>query len=305
MRWDDWPLLLAIAQGGSLAQAARDLKIDYTTVYRRLNEIERGLKLRVFERTRSACTPTAAGARLLEGAAQAREAMDSALLDVAGADARLAGGIRFTTIASIAEWVLMPMLREFRQRYPLIQVELLESFAAVNLAQREADVALRFTNDPPPGMVGIKIGRAYSAVYASRAYLDERPGLSLAELDWIQACGSATSSAEARWYAEHVPGEQVVLKLNTGPAAQRAAANDIGLCMLICYLGDAAGLVRVTEPVHALDTDIWLLCHPNLRQVARIRAFLDFMRQALKAQLPLLQGQTSIVDPRPLRAVSA
>ncbi len=296
--WEDWRLILSIAKAGSMAQAARDLDIDYSTVFRRLKALESQLQARLFERTRARCTPTAAGARIIQAAEQAREAFDGALLDIAGIDTRLTGPIRFTTIPSLADWVLMPMLKDFIQQYPHIQVELVEAMARFNLTQREADIALRITRQPPENLVGQCLGEVYSAVYASADYLRQHPEAGLHDLHWIMPTADLVSRVELDWLQAHVSEDRISLVANTGLAGRQAALNDMGAVLLVCYLGDSAGLVRISPPIEEMSSALWLLTHPSIRQVARIRAFMQFFRERLKQALPMLQGQASLTELR-------
>jgi DNA-binding transcriptional LysR family regulator len=65
-----------------------------------------------------------------------------------------------------------------------------------------------------------------------------------------------------------------------------AVRDGIGLAVLPCYLGDAdPRLERIGEPISELATDLWLLTHPDLRRVARIRALMDFVAQSVKERL--------------------
>lgn len=299
--WDDLQLVEHIAREGSLAAAARSLEVDYSTVFRRLTALEKRLQTRLFERSRRACQPTPAGERLAEAAASAREAVDSALLDIAGADKRLSGTIRVTTIPSFAELVLIPLLARFRQRYPAITLEIVQSVALYNLSEREADVAIRFTPKPPDNLVGHRLGLVSNAVYASAEYLQKHPGASLSDMDWIVPVGEALSASEAEWHRKNVPEGKVAIRVNSGMAASRAAAQHMGLAMLVSYLGDAAGLVRVSQPVDRICPELWLLTHPHLRQVARIRAFLDAMKIELRALMPALGGLSSPQQLLPMR----
>ncbi len=300
--WEDWHLIDAIARGGTLAQAARNLDIDYSTVHRRLKGIERQVNARLFDRSRSSCSPTPAGERVIAAAAQAREAFDAALLDIAGEDARLTGSIRFTSFTSLAQWVLMPILARFHAAYPEIRVELLESNAALNLTRREADVALRYTRKPPDNLIGARVGRADSAAYAAADYLAGRPDCPLEQLDWIVPAPDVVLPEETQWHQRHVPPSRHVLHTSSGPAGLAAAHAGFGACVLICYLGGAGGLTRISPPIPELAADLWLLTHPSLRQVARIRAFVDFLKRELRELAPLLQGESGPVDlrgPRP------
>jgi DNA-binding transcriptional LysR family regulator len=70
-----------------------------------------------------------------------------------------------------------------------------------------------------------------------------------------------------------------------------AARAGIGVAALPCFLGDAASeLTRLGPPIPALGSELWLLTHRDLRQVARIRAFLDFMDRALRPMRALFEG---------------
>jgi DNA-binding transcriptional LysR family regulator len=77
-------------------------------------------------------------------------------------------------------------------------------------------------------------------------------------------------------------------------AALEAAKAGLGLTALPCYLGDAeASLRRVTPPLDELDSALWLLTHEDLRQVARVRAFLDAMAEALVREKRRLDGSAA------------
>jgi DNA-binding transcriptional LysR family regulator len=267
-------------------------------VFRRLKTLEKGLGVRLFDRGRATCNPTVAGARLILAAELAGEAFDRALLEIAGEHAELSGVIRFTTLASLAEWVVMPLLADFHKKHPAIRIELVESGAGINLTQREADVTLRISSLLPKNLVGRCLGPVYCVVYASREYLTDHPGMALRQMEWIVPTPDIVPPLEMQWIHRHVPPSKIALFANSSVAGQKAALNHMGLCVLICYLGDAAGLVRVSPPIESLSSSLWLLTHPRLRDVARIKAFMDFLGEALQAQKNLLQGEDSVLDIR-------
>src|SRR5262245_42515342 len=95
--WDDLRCVLEIARAGSLSGAARALGVEHSTVFRRLNAIEKRLGARLFERTRTGYVPTANG----ELTAAAASAMEAEALGIErrllGADERLSGVVRLAT----------------------------------------------------------------------------------------------------------------------------------------------------------------------------------------------------------------
>ena len=127
MNWDDLRFILAIARQGSLAGAARQLGVNHSTVFRRLNGVEKVLATRLFERLPTGYLPTAAGERLLARAERMDREADGLAREVAGLDRRLSGTVRLTTTASLAYYYVAPCLRAFHQDYPGVTVELVVS----------------------------------------------------------------------------------------------------------------------------------------------------------------------------------
>jgi len=73
---------------------------------------------------------------------------------------------------------------------------------------------------------------------------------------------------------------------------REAVLNGMGLTVLPCYLCDPDNrFVRIGRPIPELQTELWALTHPDLKSVTRIRAFLDFVFEAIAKKKPLLSGQ--------------
>jgi DNA-binding transcriptional LysR family regulator len=95
----------------------------------------------------------------------------------------------------------------------------------------------------------------------------------------------------ARWLRETLPEARVVQRVNTLVGMRELAKAGLGLAALPCYLGDPEpALRRVLPPVAEMASALWLLTHPDLRHVARIRAVLDVLGRWLAANADLLDG---------------
>ncbi len=289
--WDDLHLVLTIGRAGTLAGAARALALNHSTVFRRLGALEARIGVRLFERFRDGYSPTAAGEEMI--AVAARVDADVAAMErrLVGRDLRPSGLIRATTTDTLVEMV-MPMLAAFRARHPEITLELAASNVLFNLSRRDADVAIRPSQDPPDMLVGRRVATVAFAIYGAPAYLKRKPArLPLEQHDWIAPDDSLAHIAPARWLDAALPAAHVVVRANSLVTLLRAACAGLGLALLPCYMGDGERqLRRLGGPVQTLDSGLWLLTHPDLRRVARIRAFLDFMAPALARQVPLLAG---------------
>jgi DNA-binding transcriptional LysR family regulator len=298
--WDDLRIVLAVAQDGTLSDAARSLGVTHSTVFRRLGAIERRLGVRLFERFRDGYAPTSAGETVRVLAARFAEEISALERQLSGQDLRPSGIVRVTTTDTIGA-ILLPLLPQLRASYPDIRADIAVSNSMADLTHREADIAIRPTPDPPHTLVGRRITDIAHAIYASPNYLSRHSRRELAGYDWIGVDDSLRSTIIGRWMHENVPNESVTCRVDALPALRDAARAGMGLALLPCYLGDAAdGLQRATRKMPAVPCSaLWLLTHNDLKHTARIRAAMDFLAHALRSQRPLFEGRQSQPIPRP------
>lgn len=283
----DLRTLLAIAREGSLAGAARRLKVNHSTVFRRLGAIEARLETRLFERQDGSYVTTAAGEDLLRTAERVEAEVEGLERRLSGRDLRLTGSLRLTAPDDLAEVMVMPALVEFRARYPDITVELVIDNRMLNLTRREADVALRPTRQPPETLAGRRVATLASAVYTAAGTHSAAAGAP----SWIAWEEGAGPPAAAAWLAARVEGQAIGYRSNSLLNQASAVRAGLGRAVLPCFLGDSdAGLRRVAPPPPELTTELWLLTHPDLQRTARIRALLDLLYDALRQQRALFEG---------------
>ena len=186
------------------------------------------------------------------------------------------------------------ILAAFRRAHPGILIELAVSNAMFNLTRRDADVAIRPALEPPDAMIGRRVSAIAFAIYASPDYLASRR-LSVDDLRqcaWVVPDESLADSSVRRWMRATLPDVEVAVQVNSLLTARHVAAAGAGLAALPCYLGDSSPqLVRARAPIDEMATELWLLTHPDLRRTARVRAFTEFVAQALGRQKALLEGR--------------
>ena len=170
-QWDDIRFFLGVARAGSLSGAARVLDVGHVTVGRRVALLERRLAVKLFNRTPDGFSLTSAGQAILGQCA----AMESAARDVeriaAGRDSLAAGTVRLTTTEALAHRVVAPAIAALRKAHPALQVDLIVGVRTLDIARRDADVAVRFARPTAPGLVCRKLGEIGFSLYASQNYL--------------------------------------------------------------------------------------------------------------------------------------
>ena len=293
LSWDDFRYVKAIADTRSLAGAAETLGVNHSTVFRRLGQIEQQLGSRLFERGRAGYSLTTCGEEMVELAARMGEDIVSFERKVTGRDLRPSGELRITTSDVVLLHLLNDVLIGFRRAYPDILLDVVVSNQRLNLSKRDADVAVRATYQNPDPQAGRKIARIGWAVFGAEA-LAGKPFDPVTESrahDWVAFIDAAAIGKAMRWLKEHVDESRIVYRLNSMVGIAEAAAGGVGLALLPCYVGTSIpGLAQLTAPLPELEAELWLLTHPDLRNTARVRAFLDFCIAQIEQRRGLMEG---------------
>jgi DNA-binding transcriptional LysR family regulator len=112
--------------------------------------------------------------------------------------------------------------------------------------------------------------------------------------DWIAFADATSIARAAKWLKEHADEKRIVYRINTMIGLAEAAAGSAGLVLLPCYVGTAvAGLAQLSPPLPELEGELWLLTHPDLRNTARVRAFLDFCADEIARRRDVIEGPSS------------
>jgi len=287
--WSDLELVLAIGRGGSLRAAAKSLGVSHPTVSRRLADLHASLGVSLFEKKGRRLRLTPAGEDLTATASRIEAEVDGLQRRIVGRDHRLEGNVRVSLSPTMFA-ALTPALPEFYTRYPRITLEFLTAITFASLTQREAEVAIRFTNSPQETLVGRRLGQFQQAVYIRQDRLaafyakgHDNP-LRWPWIDWDEAHSHHSSAC---WVRDHVASEDVTLRCDNSLTMYQAvkAGVGVGFCPTMLAHPDPE-LVRVTT-AHAMPTferGLWVLTHADLRDTGRIRATTDWLGGVLRTE---------------------
>jgi DNA-binding transcriptional LysR family regulator len=281
--WDDVRFFLTVHREGNLARAGTTLKLDPTTVGRRITGLEQRLGARLFDRTPKGYLLTAAGHRLLPRAEKIEREALAMERDVAGEDQRLAGTVRLTATEMLTTRFIAPFLGKFRERYPEIMLDLVCSNRDMNLSRREADIALRLSRPRQDNVIVKKLFEIQLALYASRDYIERfgsvgEPDGSLRGHQVIMFADSPNFARENAWIEERLDGGDVVLRSDSVSSLFSATVGGTGVALLPRKVADdEPSLQRFAIPGSPAPRFVWQAVHADLQHSARIRAVLDFL----------------------------
>ena len=279
MNWDDLKVLLALSREGSTRKAASTMGVSNTTVMRRLESLEDQIGGKLFDRTPDGYTPTALADQLLPTAKIVEQTLGEAERQVSGKDSELSGRVKLS-LPAVPVTHISESVAEFAQKYPRIELDISVSDEQVDLARREADIAVRgLPKDkrPPKDIVGIKIGRISLGYYVHKELLSEA-ARGQRQLTFIRASHAVLNLGDLP--APETLGLESRHLIDGLTPRMVAVTHKLGVAALPCFLATQhPDLILLPGIPSAHWGYTWLLHHKDLRQSARIRALFKHLSE--------------------------
>lgn len=292
--WDDVRLFLALCRARTVGEAARALRVDASTVSRRLTALESALTTTLFDRNHEGITATKAAEDLLPMA----EEMEAAMLRFAqaadGLEREVSGLVRVACPPDVANVVIAPLLRELFALHPALRVEIAPGEAVIDLTRREADLALR-TVRPVQGDLVVTRLTSVRWVLVASAELARELGTLRAWKDapWIGWGARLAALAPAKWLETHAPGVEPAVRSDSLMVQIAAANAGVGVVLIPEPSAQHYGLVpvKLAPALRAAAAEwptdeLFLVTLRALREVPRVRALWELLLQRAGGRPP-------------------
>jgi DNA-binding transcriptional LysR family regulator len=289
--WDHVRMFLGIARAGSLRAASLEMGISQPTVGRHLTALEASLAVTLFDRLPEGLRLTDAGRDLMPRA----EAMETAALAFHRHGDAISGVRDRQVRLTASPWSALFLAGEIGQRPEGLFLEIRQSDDTQLLTKREADFAVRHGLPLTGDFVTRRLGSIGCAVYAAPALAAQMLAMTkdriFIDAPWACFAEEFDLYESQRWILGHLGDAKPVFRAGTTPMLQHAVRSGVGAGILPCFLGDKdPGLVRVSQPIAVLNSDIWLIVHRDLRKAEGIRIAGDWVAEQFKARQFLLSG---------------
>jgi DNA-binding transcriptional LysR family regulator len=281
LNWDDMRFFLILCRSQSFVAAGAELKVTHSTVARRLTTLESSLQTQLFLRTEKGCRLTPAGERLLPYA----ERLETTILrleeDISGKNNQLAGTIRIGAPDGFGNCFLAPRLGAFQGSHPALEVELIAVPMYYSLAKREIDILITVRKPSEGNVVVRRLSNYRFGLFATRAYLDQSPPIAckddLRGHRMISYIDELLYDQDLNFINEFYPGGRAQFRSSAlvGQKYAILADNGIGVIPYFMAHGEPT-LVPVLPDLYA-ERIFWLQVNPDSRQLARVRATIDFI----------------------------
>ena len=271
--WDDLRAVLAVVRGKTLAAAADELGVNYTTVARRVGRAEEALGQTLFERLADGYRPVEAGLVVAKHAADMDVAQHGLHRALQGRDRTLAGDLTITAPQLLISHFLAPALDQFAGLHPGVSLRIRATNELLNLNRREADLAIRISRNPGDTLTGLRLAAQESASFASASWAERITADPGGQIDWIvyEQYPELPEEVMARY-----PNSRIRMRFDDMVAMAGAAKAGLGVVRMPMFLGRAIrGLVQVPVLAPKPYADIWVVAHPDVWPSAKLTAFRD------------------------------
>lgn len=285
--WDKLRIFHTAAESGSFTHAAEKLGMSQSAVSRQISALEDDLRLKLFIRHARGLVLTEVGEQLFRTAHRMHWELQQVETQMSESQDVPTGPLLVTTTVGIGSTWLSSRIYEFLKLYPDIQIELKLNDAELDLAMREADVAIRLHRPMQSEMIQRKLFTLHNHFYASKAYiaefgepksvedLDNHRVISfgepvpsyLGDINFLERLGRPDSSPR-----------RPALKVNAIYGMMQGARAGIGIAMLPDYVTEGeAELQQVLTGIEIPSYEAYFVYPPALKNSKRVGVFRDFI----------------------------
>lgn len=292
--WNDLRYFLTLSRTHSFVSAAAHLKVTHSTVARRISALEEALQTQLFLRTEKGCRLTPVGEKLIPFAEQLESTVINLEGIVSGRDSQLSGSVRIGAPDGLGNTLLVSYLSAFQKKHPALEIELIAVPTYYSLAKREIDILITITKPTTGNIVARKLGDYRFGLFATEEYLATRPEVRCIEdlrgHSFIGYIDDLLYDKRLNLTEEYMSGLKTTFRSSTLLGQLKAVASGVGIGVIPYFIAaDEKNLIPVL-PEKFVERTFWLQVNPDTRQLARVRATIDFIVGRMAADKKLLQS---------------
>ncbi len=276
--WNDLQLLLVVSSTGYVTETATKLGIDPTTITRRLKRLEKRVGMKLVERVKGGVLLSEDCEKLVTLARNLSSNLDNTFPH-SGDEPGLHGAVRITVTDFLVD-LLIDGLVGFQRQNLGLTLDITESYARQSLNKRETDIAVRITEEPNEGLVGVRQELQFS-IYGL-AKFKRKPASGWPWISW-----SLPQFPHDEWISEYDPNGRITMRTSSMLSHAKLASMGVGVAVLpdvyVRGRAELSNLIRI-RPVWDPQS-LWVLTHAELRNVPRVQQTMATISDTLRAAL--------------------
>lgn len=293
MNWDDLKVFIFVAKSNNVTEAGNLLKVSASTVSRKIATLEDSLGTVLFLKKTNGYFLTEAGRALLPLALETEERFKLIERQMSQPGDRMAGQVRIDCPELMGTHLIIPGLAKFRDQYPEISFDFINSAVSSKLTQSHSDIIIRLRRPDNGNFTMRRVGTLMQGLFCSEGYaatnkLPTEP----AELKHHNLIGWTEELSYmplAQWLSAVSGDQKPWMRVSNLNAQLKAVEADLGIAALPAYVGHQSGLRQVLadEPLHS--SDIWLLRNQATQGIGRVDRVVDYLTELFHSKTAEMQ----------------
>ena len=293
--WNDLSSFLALSRCSKLKLASKKLKVEPTTIARRIARLEKNIESDLFNKSPKGYILTEKGVELLRHVEKIENEVFEINDNFLKSNPRIRGKVRISVGEGLGVEVISKNLNLFYERFPEIEIELLADTKSRSLSNHEADVLISLSRPNKGRLMSWKLCNYFVKLYGSKNYNKDLNSIkSLKDLNshnFVSYVDELIEFPELNYLKEINNKLNVVFSSNSLRSQLHAVKKGVGLGLLHSFIArNHQDLVPVLSNLVDIKREYWLVVHENLYNLQRIKAVTSFLGEILKPEKIILKN---------------
>ncbi len=289
MNWDDLKSFLILSRSSKLLIAAKKLKVEPTTIARRIKRLEKNLKMQLFNKSPKGYSLTERGLDLVKYSEKIENQIFGINERLVKTNSLISGKVRVTVGEGLGVEVISKNIEKFYQKYPEIEIELLADTKSRSISNKETDILICLSRPKSGRLICSKLCDYFVRLYASKEFLKKNKILNFNDLNekpFVSYVDEFIEFPELDYLKEVCRRPKIVFSSNSLRSQLMAVETGLGLGLLHTFIAcNNPNLKIVLKNFIKIKREYWIVVHENNHQLERIKVFCDFLREIVKKRI--------------------
>ena len=287
--WNDLESFIILSRSGKLNLAAKKLKIEPTTISRRILRLEEKLNVKLFYRSNNQYILTDDGTRLIIFAEKIESEILSINEEFTNKNVNLTGVVRISLPEGLGIEIFTKYLKEFYKEHRDLEIELLADTKARSLSNKEVDISITLSRPKRGKLVSWKLSDYVIQLYGSKEYFTKNTMIdnleNLTGHKFISYVDDLVDYPELNYLHDSFNNIKILFRSNNLQAQLNAVKEGIGIALLHNFIAKKEkNLIPILPKKIKITREYWIVIHEDLINIKRIRVVVDFISRVIKLE---------------------
>ncbi len=287
--WNDINSFLTLSRCSKLNVASKKLKVESTTIARRISRLENNLGSDLFSKSPKGYILTEKGIELVRYAEKIENEIFGINDKFLKSNPKIRGKVRISVGEGLGVEIISKYLNKFYKKFPEIEIELLADTKSRSLSNHEADILISLSRPKKGRLFSWKLCDYHVKLYGSKKYKKGLQNiLSLKDLSshsFVSYVDELIEFPELNYLKEINKNLNVIFSSNSLRSQLQAVKNGVGLGLLHSFIAKKENdLIPVLTNYINIKREYWIVVHENLHNLQRIKAVTTFLTEVLNIE---------------------